>query len=143
MAMIKQLPILAGLCLVASTVAQDAAAHHSFSAQYDGARHVSLTGVVVKIEWLNPHAYFYMDVTDEETGEVVTWATEMTSPVALMRRGWSRDSMKIGDVVVVEGNLARDGSPSLNAQSVVLTSTGQRLFTRSPSEESAAENARD
>src|SRR5690606_20077744 len=104
------LPILLGLCLAAGATAQHAAAHHSFSAQYDGSKHVSLTGVVVKIEWLNPHAYFYMDVTDEKTGEVVTWAAELTSPVGLMRRGWTRNSMRIGDVVVVDGNLARDGS---------------------------------
>jgi len=131
-----------GLCLAAGMVAQNAVGHHSFSAQYDASKPVSLTGVVVKIEWLNPHAYFYMDVTDEKTGDVVTWAAEMSSPVALTRQGWSRNSMKIGDVIVVEGALARDGSPSLNAQSVVLTSTGQRLFTRSASDARAAESER-
>jgi Family of unknown function (DUF6152) len=111
------------------------AAHHAFTAQYDAAQTATLTGVVVKIEWLNPHAYFFVDVTDEASGEVQTWACELTSPVGLMRRGWTRNSLAIGDVVVVEGVLARDGTASLNAQSVVLTSTGQRLFTRSAAEE--------
>jgi uridine phosphorylase len=110
-------------------------AHHAFTAQYDPDKTASLSGVVVKIEWLNPHAYFFIDVTDEATGEIATWACELTSPVGLMRQGWTRNSMTIGDVVVVEGALARDGSASLNAQSVVLTSTGQRLFGRTAAEE--------
>jgi hypothetical protein len=113
----------------------NASAHHAFTAQYDPDATVSLHGVVVKIEWLNPHAYFYIDVSDDATGDVTTWACELTSPVGLMRQGWTRNSMAIGDVVVVDGVRARDGSPSLNARSVVLTSTGQRLFTRSASEE--------
>lgn len=114
-------------------------AHHAFIAQYDSTQPVSLTGVVVKIEWLNPHAYFFIDVEDEETGDVVTWASEMGSPVTLARQGWSRNSMKIGDIVAVEGLLARDGSALLNAQSVILTSTGQRLFTRSSAEQRSVE----
>ena len=120
---------------VLGMIAFEAEAHHAFIAQYDPEGTVSLTGVVVKVEWLNPHAYFYVDVTDEASGDVVTWACELTSPVGLMRRGWTRNSLAIGDVVVVEGAPARDGSASVNAQSVVLTSTGQRLFTRSVSEE--------
>ena len=116
-------------------IVADASAHHAFTAQYDAEKTVSMTGTVVKIEWMNPHAYFFIDVTDEATGAVVTWACELTSPVGLMRRGWTRNSMAIGDVVVVDGALARDGSASVNAQSVVLTSTGQRLFTRSAGEE--------
>ncbi|HEX7080179.1 MAG TPA: DUF6152 family protein [Gammaproteobacteria bacterium] len=127
--------VLARICLVGTLIAGPAAAHHAFTAQYDQTKPISLTGVVVKIEWLNPHAYFYIDVEDEKTGEVVTWAAELGSPVSLVRRGWSRNSMKIGDVVQVDGILARDGSSSLNAQAVILTSTGQRLFARSPSEE--------
>jgi len=130
---------LASLCLL-SLSAAPAWAHHAFTAQYDDTKPISLTGVVVKIEWLNPHAYFFIDVEDENTGDVVTWAAEMGSPVALVRRGWSRNSMKIGDVVAVDGIVARDGSSSLNAQSVVLTSTGQRLFARSAAEERSAES---
>lgn len=112
-----------------------APAHHAFTAQYDPDDEATLTGVVVKIEWLNPHAYFFIDVTDDATGEVRTWACELTSPVGLMRRGWTRNSLSIGDVVEVEGALARDGGQAINAASVVLTGTGQRLFTRSAAEE--------
>lgn len=117
-----------------------AEAHHAFTAQYDPDAAATLTGVVVKIEWLNPHAYFYVDVTDEDTGEIETWACELASPVGLMRRGWTRNSLAIGDVVVVDGVLARDGGASINAQSVVLASTGQRLFTRSAEEEQQVED---
>jgi len=120
--------------------APESAAHHAFTAQYNPESTAGLTGVVVKIEWLNPHAYFYVDVTDEN-GEVTTWACELASPVGLMRRGWTRNSLSIGDVVEVNGAPARDGSPSLNAQSVVLTSTGQRLFARSREEESQTSRA--
>ena len=117
----------------------EAAAHHAFTAQYDADKPHVLDGVVVKIEWLNPHTYFYVDVADADTGKITTWAVEMGSPVALMRRGWTRNSMQIGDVVEVDGILARDGSASLNAQSVALASTGQRLFTRSGPEQQQVE----
>lgn len=110
-------------------------AHHAFSAQYDVDNPTALTGVVVKVEWLNPHAYFFIDVTDEATGVITTWACELTSPVGLMRRGWTRNSLAIGDLVEVEGALARDGGNAINAESVVLTDTGRRLFTRSAAEE--------
>src|SRR5690606_2296509 len=92
----------------AAATAGAAGAHHAFTAQYDSEQPVAVTGVVVKIEWLNPHAYFFVDVADED-GEVVTWAAEMGSPVVLMRQGWTRDSMKIGDEVAVEGIRAQDG----------------------------------
>lgn len=119
-------------------------AHHAFTAQYDAAKPATLNGVVVKVEWLNPHTYFYIDVDDADTGNVTTWAIEMGSPVVLMRRGWTRNSMQIGDVVTIDGILARDGSPALNAQSVVLDKTGKRLFSRSAAEDSEASNgARD
>lgn len=130
--------VASALLLAAGSVS----AHHAFTAQYDTDATATLRGVVVKIEWLNPHAYFFLDVADPDTGEVVTWACELTSPVGLMRRGWTRNSMAIGDVVEVEGALARDGSHSLNARSVVLTSTGQRLFTRSADEERQTDGSR-
>jgi Family of unknown function (DUF6152) len=123
--------------------AAGAEAHHAFSAQYDGTQPVSFEGVIVKVEWMNPHAYFFVDVTDEATGKVVTWACEMGSPAVLIRRGWTRSSLQIGEVVNVDGVRARDGSASMNAQSVVLASTGQKLFTRSAGEQSEADRARD
>lgn len=127
-----------GLAAAGLSTTPKLSAHHAFTAQYDIEQPVSMTGVVIKIDWLNPHAYFYLDVTDEATGETVTWANEMGSPVSLLRRGWTRNSLRIGDVVAVDGILARDGSASLNAQAIVLSSTGQKLFTRSATEERAA-----
>ena len=108
-----------------------AAAHHSFAAEYDAAKPIKLTGKVTKVEWYNPHVFFYIDVKDEKTNEVANWAAEMNSPNSLMRLGWTRGSLKLDDVVTVEGSLAKDGSKLLNARSVVLTRTGQRLFAGS------------
>lgn len=120
----------------------DSAAHHSFAAQYDAATAVKIEGVVVKIEWMNPHAYFFVDVEDPATGKVQTWSAEMGAPAVLVRRGWTRNSLKVGDLVTVDGAAARDGSASLNAQSVVLTDTGERLFTRSEGEQREADRVR-
>ena len=109
---------------------QLAQAHHAFTAQYDASARKEITGVVVKVEWLNPHAYFYIDVEDELTGMVETWACELGSPVSMLRQGWTRESLVLGDVLVVEGALARDGSPALSASRVVIESSGKRLFSR-------------
>jgi hypothetical protein len=106
-------------------------AHHSFSAEFDASKTFKFTGPVTKVEWMNPHTFFYIDVKDEKTGKVTNWAMEMGSPNGLMRNGWTRNSMKIGDVVTVEGSMAKDGSPTGNARTVVLAKTGQRLFAGS------------
>ena len=107
------------------------AAHHSSTAEFDAAKPFKLTGVVTKIEWQNPHTFFYLDITDDQTKKVTNWAFEMGSPNGLMRNGWTRNTLKVGDVVSVEGSLARDGSPYGNARTVILTSTGKRLFAAS------------
>ena len=116
----------AALALVAAV---PVAAHHSFAAEYDHDKPLKLTGAVTRVEWMNPHAYFYIDVKDEK-GQTTNWGLEMGSPNGLMRQGWTRNSMKIGDVVTVEGSAAKDGSNIGNARSVTL-SGGQRLFAAS------------
>ena len=103
-------------------------AHHSFAAEFDAAKPMKLTGLVTKVEWQNPHTFFYIDVTDTATRKVTNWAIELGSPNGLMRQGWTRNTLKIGDIVSVEGSLARTGEPLGNARIVILTSTGQRLF---------------
>ena len=121
--------VIAGIAVLASVAGVNA--HHSFSAEFDASKPFKMTGTVTKVEWMNPHTFFYIDVTDEKTGKVTNWAMEMGSPNGLMRAGWTRNTMKIGDKVAVEGSLAKDGSPTGNARSVTMTSTGQRLFAAS------------
>jgi hypothetical protein len=104
-----------------------AIAHHSFAAEFDANRALTLKGVVTKVEWQNPHTYFYLDVSGAD-GKVVNWGMEMGSPNGLMRQGWTRNTLKIGDSVTVEGSQAKDGMNVGNARVVVLDATGQRLF---------------
>lgn len=101
-------------------------AHHSFAAEYDAKKPVQLKGIITKIDWANPHVYFYLDV-EGENGAVTNWALEMGPPNGLQRAGWTRNTMKVGDEVVVDGSLAKDGSHQANARSVTLASTGQKL----------------
>jgi hypothetical protein len=107
-----------------------ALAHHAFSAIFDSKQPIKFTGTVTKIEWQNPHTWFYMDIKDD-SGKTTNWGMEMGSPNLLIRAGWNRNSMKVGDVVSVEGFRAKDGSTTGNAQVVTLTNTGQRLFAAS------------
>ena len=116
---------------VVTLAATSAPAHHSFAAEFDRQRPTKMTGTVTKVLWQNPHTFFYIDVKDEKTGKVANWGIEMGSPNILMRNGWRRDSMKIGEVVTVEGHLAKDNSNTANASTVVLAATGKRLFAGS------------
>jgi hypothetical protein len=118
----------AAVGLVLTTAA--AMAHHSFAAEFDANKPLNLKGVVTKIEWMNPHTYFYMDVTAPD-GKVVNWGMEMGSPNGLMRAGWTRNTLKVGDEVTVEGAQAKDGTNVGNAVAVVLVATGKRLFAAS------------
>jgi hypothetical protein len=112
--------------LGAALAAAPAMAHHSFAAEYDSKKPVKITGTITKVDWMNPHVYFFMDVEDE-SGKVSQWGFEMGPPNLLQNAGWTRNTMKIGDVVTVEGTLAKDGTNQGNARTVTLASTGKRL----------------
>lgn len=112
---------------IAASFAPPLSAHHSFAAEYDSNKPVNVKGAVTKIEWNNPHVYFYIDVRDEKTGKVTNWAFEMGAPAVIQRSGWKRITMKIGDLVIVTGSQAKSGRPHGNARTVTMASTGQRL----------------
>jgi len=121
------LPAAVALALMLTTA--PAFAHHSFAAEYDSKKPVTLTGVLTKLEWTNPHARFYLSVKDD-SGAATTWEFELASPNGLMRRGWNRTSMKLGETVTVTGYLAKDGSKIANARSVSLAD-GRKIFAGS------------
>jgi hypothetical protein len=96
-----------------------AVAHHSFAAEFDGSKAVRLRGTLTKMEWTNPHSFFYIDVKDDK-GNVVSWGCEAASPGALGRRGFKRGDIKLGDTLVVDGYRAKDGSHLIDARRVTL-----------------------
>lgn len=112
-----------------AVLATPALAHHSFAAEYDVKQPITMTGTVTKVEWLNPHARFYIDVKDKD-GKVINWEFELGSPNSLMRKGWTRNSLKPGDVVTVDGFRAKDGSSLGNARTINLAD-GRKVFAGS------------
>jgi hypothetical protein len=105
---LAKLLILAAAALLLVTIPM--VAHHSFAAEYDSNQPITLKGVINKFEWVNPHAYVFVDVKDE-SGKVVTWALETLSPNALARQGWTRNSLKKGDEITVDAFKAKDPRP--------------------------------
>jgi Family of unknown function (DUF6152) len=100
-------------------------AHHSFAAEFDSNKQIKLTGVVTKIDWTNPHVWFYMDVKDE-SGKITNWGFEMGPPHLLQTSGWTRTTMKLGDVITVQGSVAKNGTNRANARSVT-TPDGKKM----------------
>ena len=123
----KLAAFLTGVGLLAAAL--PALAHHSFSAEYDSKKPITISGVVTKMEWMNPHARFYVDVKDAD-GKITNWNFELGAIPVLLKQGWRKDSLKQGDQITVEGSMAKDGSKSANARSVVL-SDGRRVFAGS------------
>lgn len=119
--------LAAGVGLLLSTF--PVLAHHSFEAEYDARKPIKITGTVTKVEWMNPHARFYVDVKGDD-GKVINWNFELGAIPVLLKVGWRKDSLKQGDMVTVEGSLAKDGSKSANARSVMLPD-GRRVFAGS------------
>jgi len=126
--MIRKWLGLVVLLLLAGTAAY---AHHSFAAEFDDKKPVKVTGKVVKVEWMNPHIWLYVDGKDEVTGRSAVWGFSAGAPATLTRRGINRDFLKNGDVVRIEGFLARDGSPNASGGTVTFPD-GRSVFTASP-----------
>ncbi len=129
--------LIAGFALFSTVV--PLRAHHSFAAEYDSNKTVTVKGTINRLEWVNPHAYVFVDVK-EASGKVTTWAFESLSPNALSRQGWNRNSLKQGEEVTVEGYMAKDGKPladgSIHANSRAITrADGRKVFVGSSADE--------
>jgi hypothetical protein len=125
----RVLTAAAGLLIAAAPLL----AHHSFAAEYDSTKKVELKGVVTKFEWMNPHAHFYVDVTDKN-GKIANWNLELASPNMLVRNGWRRTSLKEGDQVVVVASQAKDATNTASVETVTLPDGRKLTFMAAPDE---------
>jgi hypothetical protein len=119
---------LVSLLLVSAILvaAAPARAHHAFATEFDANKSVTIKGIVTKNDWANPHVWFYLNVKNE-AGTVENWGFEMGGPNSLRNSGWTKETMKIGDELVVEGFLARNGTRNVNAKNVTMAATGKKL----------------
>ena len=127
----KRTRVAIAVAVISLALGGRALAHHSFTAEFDANKPVTLTGTITKVEWTNPHTWFFIDVKNPD-GSVSNWGFEMPGPAQLLRQGLKRDTMKIGDVVTVDARRSRDGSNNANAQGITMASTGQRVFGAAP-----------
>jgi hypothetical protein len=130
MFMSKRVFFFANFAIIASFVfgfVDRALAHHSWQAEYDATKVVTLKGVVTKVEWTNPHVRIYVDVKDER-GRVVNWDLELQSVNTLTRAGWDRNVIKVGDGLTVDAWVARDGSKRGNARENITLASGRQIF---------------
>jgi hypothetical protein len=125
------LAVVLGLLLSAAPVL----AHHAFATEFDASKPVTKRGIVTKLEWTNPHVWFYINVKDER-GQIANWGFEMGGPGALGNQGWNRNTLKIGDEVIVEGSMARAGNNRGNARSVTMVKSGQKMNAASSENQS-------